>query len=655
MTERSSKKPFTVADLYLHHKVLESQCDPAGSFAVCTVESIDRDDDGYLSRLWLFPLDGSPGRQLTRGPGRDSTPKLSPSGRRLAFVSTRTGTPQLFLLDLAGGEAQQACTFEGGVVDVEWSPDEKYLLATAAVKVDPELRGGRPAQPPGERKVQVELAWRLPYKTDGAGYQLDREIHLFRIDPGGGRAEQLTDGAFDVYGFCASPDGGRIAYVRTREGRFAHRTDLWLCRAHGGGHREATRDIATVMQPAWSPDGRHIAFAGAAKEGDAQSRLWLHDAGRNEARPLGDESIELASGEPFRWRADGAGLLFVRAHRGRHHVAEIDLRGQVRAVPGPDRQLSAFSAGAGALVYCVDHPSWPSELWTCGLDGSGERKLSHFNAWWEERTPIRAEVRSFEVPDGRGGTETVEGWLLRAEGASGPGPLLNDLHGGPASYALLDFDTNVFWQVLCSSGWSVLALNAVGSASYGPEFCARLAGHWGEYDLPQHLAAIRSLQREGVCDHRIAVSGKSYGGFLSGYAIGNTDLFRAAVVMAPVGNIETHYGTSDGGYYADPLYMGTAPAFDRKLARQLSPMRHVEEARTPTLFMQGSQDERCPKCQSEELFVSLYRTGRASTELVLYPDENHAFLGHGKPSCREDAARRIIDWIRRHAEGSAAS
>lgn len=655
MTERSSKKPFTVADLYLHHKVLESQCDPAGSFAVCTVESIDRDDDGYLSRLWLFPLDGSPGRQLTRGPGRDSTPKLSPSGRRLAFVSTRTGTPQLFLLDLAGGEARQACTFEGGVVDVEWSPDEKYLLATAAVKVDPDLRGGRSAQPPGERKVQAEVAWRLPYKTDGAGYQLDREIHLFRIDPGGGRAEQLTDGAFDVYGFCASPDGGRIAYVRTREGRFAHRTDLWLCRAHGGGHREATRDIATVMQPAWSPDGRHIAFAGAAKEGDAQSRLWLHDAGRNEARPLGDESIELASGEPFRWRADGAGLLFVRAHRGRHHVAEIDLRGQVRAVPGPDRQLSAFSAGAGALVYCVDHPSWPSELWTCGLDGSGERKLSHFNAWWEERTPIRAEVRSFEVPDGRGGTETVEGWLLRAEGASGPGPLLNDLHGGPASYALLDFDTNVFWQVLCSSGWSVLALNAVGSASYGPEFCARLAGHWGEYDLPQHLAAIRSLQREGVCDHRIAVSGKSYGGFLSGYAIGNTDLFRAAVVMAPVGNIETHYGTSDGGYYADPLYMGTAPAFDRKLARQLSPMRHVEEARTPTLFMQGSQDERCPKCQSEELFVSLYRTGRASTELVLYPDENHAFLGHGKPSCREDAARRIIEWIRRHAEGSAAS
>ena len=168
-------------------------------------------------------------------------------------------------------------------------------------------------------------------------------------------------------------------------------------------------------------------------------------------------------------------------------------------------------------------------------------------------------IRSFEVPDGNGGSEEIEGWLIRAKDSRGPAPLLNDAHGGPAAYALMDFDTNVFWQALCSQGWSVLALNPVGSASYGAEFCGRLAGHWGEMDLPQHEAAIRALKAEGVCDDRVAISGKSYGGYLSAYAIGQTHLFKAAVVMAPVGNIETHYGTSDGGYYADPLYMGTAP------------------------------------------------------------------------------------------------
>jgi dipeptidyl aminopeptidase/acylaminoacyl peptidase len=306
------------------------------------------------------------------------------------------------------------------------------------------------------------------------------------------------------------------------------------------------------------------------------------------------------------------------------------------------------------LAYTIEHPSQPSEVHLCPTDGSGERQLSDFNPWWRERTPILAEVWEFQVPDGQGGTEKIEGWLLRAEGSSGPLPLLNDVHGGPSAYALLDFDTNVFWQVLCSRGWAVLALNAVGSASYGREFCDRLMGHWGEYDLPQHLAAVKQLQDEGVCDERTAIAGKSYGGYLSGWAIGQTAMFRAAVVMAPVGNIETHYGTSDGGYYADPYYMGTQDRFDRALAKKLSPMAHVEKATTPTLFMQGADDERCPKCQSEELFVSLMRAGTTPTELVLYPGEDHHFLGEGTPSVREDAAQRIVAWLEQHIDQAPA-
>jgi dipeptidyl aminopeptidase/acylaminoacyl peptidase len=141
------------------------------------------------------------------------------------------------------------------------------------------------------------------------------------------------------------------------------------------------------------------------------------------------------------------------------------------------------------------------------------------------------------------------------------------------------------------------------------------------------------------------MAGKSYGGYLSSWATGHTNIFKAAVVMAPVGNIETHFGTSDGGYYADPLYMDTAPRFDRKLARALSPLQHIEKSITPTLFMQGKDDERCPKCQSEELFVSLMRAGETPAELVLYPGESHGFLGEGGPGCREDAAARIVQWL----------
>ena len=642
-------KPFTVEDLYLHHKVTELEGSPDGKQVACTVKSVDRDQDGYVSCIWSVALDGSGVRQLTRGPGRDQSPRWSPDASQLAFVSDRGGSPRVHLLPANGGEAAPLGSLPGAVSDLRWMPDAKALVVSAAVTVDPDWRGERPGgrQPP-KRKVQAEVAWKLPYKSDGMGFMLAREIHLFRLDVRTGEHRQLTDGPFDVLAFGVSPNGRHLAYARTREGRFAHRTDLWTCDADGTRERQLTREFATVMSPAWSPDGRWIAFSATADEGDAQTNLYVLEFASGRVQRLGDPDLQVADPESVHWEQDSAGLLFARQHRGRHQVARISVPdGSLDVLVRGHRQFGAFTPEGDTMVYTVDHPAQPSEVHACPR-GAGERQLSDFNPWWKERVPLLVENWEFQVPDGRGGSETIEGWLLRAEGQSGPLPLLDDVHGGPASYALLDFDTNVYWQVLCSQGWAVLALNAVGSASYGREFCDRLAGHWGEYDLPQHLAAVQQLRDEGVCDARIAIAGKSYGGYLSAWAIGHSNLFRAAVVMAPVGNIETHYGTSDGGYYADPYYMGTRERFDRALAKQLSPMAHVEKATTPTLFMQGASDERCPKCQSEELFVSLMRAGSTPAELVLYPGEDHHFLGEGTPSVRQDAAERIIDWTSRH-------
>jgi dipeptidyl aminopeptidase/acylaminoacyl peptidase len=661
MPDAMTKTPFTIDDLHRHRKVLEVAVAPAGDEIACTVRSVEREHNGYRYALWRVPLDGSPPWELT-APGIKTAnmPKWSPDGKTLAFVSSQTGSLKLHGVDREGGASYQWGDFASGVSDYRWSPDGAFLLVASGVGVDPDLRGARPGGPSTADPGVVEVAWKLPYKADGTGYLLQREIGLFRLDPATGEQARLTDGAFDVLGFDIAPDSRQVAYTRTRAGRFAHCTELWLCPTDGGEHRPLVQDLAVVATPAWSPDGRWIAFTGARREGDGQSTLWLHEIASGRTAPFLDEGLEIAAGGALHWSPDSASLVFVQAHRGRHRIVSGDLAQRaLRTLAGGERQFGAFGCGGATLAYAVDRPDLPSEVWTttfadASFDGEAdERQRTDFNPWWRERTDLSVELRSFDVPDGLGGTESVEGWLIGAAGTTGAAPLLSDAHGGPSSYALLDYDSNVFWQILCSSGWRVLALNAVGSSSYGREFCERLSGHWGEYDLPQHLAVLDRLQADGLCDERVALSGKSYGGFFSCWAIGHTDRFRASVVMAPVGNIETHYGTSDGGYYADPLYLGTAPAFDHRKARAMSPLHYVERATTPTLFLQGKDDERCPKCQSEELFVSLMRAGDTPAELILYPNEGHSFLGSGNPACRTDASRRITAWLGRHVDASA--
>src|SRR4051812_48571227 len=227
-------QPFTVEDLYRHQKVTELDAAPDGRSVACTVRSVDREKDDYLSCIWALELDGRRPRQLTRGPGLDQSPRWSPDGTQLAFVSNRGGSPQVHLLPRDGGEAAPLGRLPGAVSDLRWMPDARALVVTAAVDVDPDWRGERPnGRQPAQSKSQPQVAWKLPYKSDGIGYLLSREIHLFRLDASSGEHRQLTDGPFDVLAFGVSPNGRNLAFVRTCEGRFAHRSELWVCEPDG--------------------------------------------------------------------------------------------------------------------------------------------------------------------------------------------------------------------------------------------------------------------------------------------------------------------------------------------------------------------------------------------------------------------------------------
>lgn len=647
-------QPFGVDDIFAHHDLSEVDGCPTQELLACTVQTLGREGDAILSKLWCVPLDGTAPRPLTTGGSSDSGARWSPDGRRIAFVSSRAGRNQVFVLPRDGGEAVQLGQLDGTVASLRWSPSGQQLAVVCSLQVNPELRGRRAGPddklpPPGG----PQLAWKLPYKSDGMGYTLDQEDHLFTVDAHSGDSRQITNGPFDVRGVCWSPCGRQLAYVRTREGDAAHRTDLWLADADGGNARQLSTEQSQALSPAWSPDGRWIVFSGTLEEGDAQVRLWCAEVASGTVQGLGSESIEISSeNDSVRFvGSDSREVLALVARRGVHDLVALSVpEGRERLLlAGGQRQLMALAHTREHLAFVVHSPVSATELHACRHDGSGERRLGRFNTWWDDRLHAQLERRSFEVPDSEGGQMAVDGWLLRPSGVQGATPLLVEMHGGPTSYVLFDHRPTAYWALMCSRGWSVLALNASGSASYGRGFADRLRGRWGELDLPQHLAAVDQLQREGLASEKIAAIGKSYGGFLAAWAIGHTERFCAAVVMAPVANLEAHYATSDSGYYADVFDMHGDREEQRALYRRLSTTQYAARATTPTLILQGALDERCPRSQGEELFVTLKRGRNPPCELVLYPQASHKFTTSGPPSVQRDALQRIVDWLERWA------
>jgi dipeptidyl aminopeptidase/acylaminoacyl peptidase len=312
-----------------------------------------------------------------------------------------------------------------------------------------------------------------------------------------------------------------------------------------------------------------------------------------------------------------------------------------------DRQITAWNLAPTAerVAFVYTDLETPMDVAVVNLDGSGERRLTGVNdallAELDYRPPQR---RTFQTPHGE-----IDGWVMRAAGAQGPTPLLVDIHGGPHSAFGSVFPLNPFyWLVAQAQGWTVLATNPTGSGTYGREFARTLLGQWGEYDLPEQMAAIDALVEEGIADpDRLAVTGYSYGGYMTSWVVGHTDRFKAAVIGAPVTNLESFHGTSDIGMWFGPFEMGGPLIENREVFRRLSPITYIDQVTTPCLILHGEADDRCPIGQGEEFFIGL-RAQKKPAEMVRYPGGSHAFRGAGTPSHRLDYVNRLIDWITRY-------
>ncbi|HZX80578.1 MAG TPA: S9 family peptidase [Lysobacter sp.] len=640
-------KPVTPDDLYQHRHLQDISGVTEHGRVAFVVSRASKRKGGYRSTAWLIDTASTRrARQLTSAQFNAQSVVVDPAAERVAFVSQRQDddSPQVYLIATDGGEARALTRADGGIASLlAWSQDGGRLLALQSFKWKEDGRDDPDAQ---SRPLVVRF---LPYKMDGSGPKVGERTRLVSIDAASGEVTTLVEGDFDVSDAMWSPDGATLAFSRKRSGLQRHQADLWLAKGDGSDARQVTHDLYSVSGLRFSPDGKRLAFGAGTIEGESLVALFVYDVESGEKHsPKGDD-LQL-EGATLVWHPDGDRIATIASRNGLFEIAVLHVdSGGVTPLEGGLRHVTALAPSGDGLVFVASTLRELDEVFRVDWDGRNEKRLTPFNrTWFGQRIRPRVSKRSFEVPDAKGGTERIEAWIMLPPEGDGPFPTLVDFHGGPESITLIDFASHLYWYPLIAKGYAVIAPNPVGSGGYGGEFARRLIGHWGEYDLPQVEAVLTQLRSERVVGEALGCYGKSYGGYLSAWTAANSDMFKAAVVSAPVANLQSHGGTSDTGYYVTPYAMGADLHESAEQYARLSPVEHAAKIDTATLFLNGQDDQRCPVGQCEEMFANVIRAGHPNAMMVVYPGGSHSLAGSGRPAHRVDYHGRVVDWIDRH-------
>jgi dipeptidyl aminopeptidase/acylaminoacyl peptidase len=633
------------ADLALLRIPAAPTISPDGRLVAVAVARIDLDANAYRSDVWVVPTDGAAApRRFTAGK-RDSRPQFSPDGRQLAFL--RAGDddkPQLHVMPADGGEPRRVCEHPLGVEQFAWSPDATRLAYVARL---PEPgRYGTDKDVPSEKEPPRRITT-LQYRLDDIGFTNDRRPHVFVVDALAEDAKplQITRGDYEHGDPAWSPDGRTLAFVSAR-----HETrdedavnDVFVAPAEGGDALRVTASSLTVARPAFSPDGQTIWFCGV--DPDLAGRptvLWSVPAdGAAPPRRLTDP--ERFDHEP----AFGGGVLpllvdeqavtTISLDRGAVGLLRFPLDGgEPQRLLGGRRQVHDYAAADGVLAAVVSDPTSAGEVVV--LRDGVETTLSDFGALLARS----ASLRPMEELEGtaQDGTK-VHGWVLKPVGA-GPHPVVLMVHGGPfAMYGYTLFDEA---QVYVGAGYAVVMGNPRGSSGYGENHGRAIVGDFGNLDSQDVLALLDAALADPDLDgDRVGVMGGSYGGFMASWLAARSDRFRAAISERACNAFDSFEGSSDIGWFFVKTYNGTDPA--RVLAQ--SPLTHVDRIRTPMLLIHSEHDWRCPVEQAQRLFVAL-KQRKVEVEFLLFPGEGHELSRSGLPSHRIARFEAILAWWARH-------
>ena len=648
-------RPLKADDLFSLRDVADPRLSPDGRSVAYTLTTLDAKEDASDTDVYLVPVDGAEPLRLTSGKKSETSPRFSPDGEWIAFLSDREGKKtQVYLLSRRGGEAVKRTAFPGGVSDLAWSPDSKRL-ALVVSDPDPDAPDEEEEGKTGEEKKKTPkpiVLRRAQFQRDGEGFlgEVRKHVHVFDVLKKA--SVQVTSGPFDDSEPTWSPDGQAIAFVSNRtlpDPDRSQNTDVFVVGAREG---EVPRGVASGpgadSSPSFSPDGQSIAYVAGGAPGDlwyGASHVAIAPVAGGPSRPL-TAALDRNVASP-RFTPDGRAVLFLLEDRGNRHLARVPVEGgPIERVVDGERDVQAFDvARGGEIVVLETSVQQPPEI--SAVAGSGLRRLTHANDAFL-KTVALGRVERFRATS-RDGT-VVDGFLtLPPDHVPGQKrPAVLRIHGGPADQYSTAFELE--WQVLAGHGYAVVAANPRGSTGRGTAYSRAIWADWGNKDYEDLMAVVDHVVGTGVADEdRLGVGGWSYGGIMTDVVISKTSRFKAAISGAGMANHLAGYGT-DHYQYEWEVELGLPWKAPDLWLRLSSPFFAVENVTTPTLFLCGAKDVNVPLLATEQMYQALRRVGRVDTELVVYPDQWHSIE---TPSYRKDRFERYLAWYDRYLRKDA--
>ena len=661
----SAPRPITIADYFRIREVRDPQSSPDGQWIAYSVSSPNKEEDKSKSRIWMIPAAGGEAIALTAEGNSSSHPRWSPDGKWLGFLSSRDeGKTQVWVLNRLGGEAQKLTDTPQNVEDFVWSPDSTHLALVLRDPTDDELEAGKnktkianAGDADKAKEGKTPKPWvidRLQFKVDEIGYLDRRRTHLYVFDIVSKSIKQITSGDYDDDEPAWSPDGKLLAFTSNRaapDPDASYNKDIWTVSADNsdkGAHAtEVTTNPGDDSAPAWSPDGKWIAYSTQLDPKlfqYATKHIGLSPAAGGPARVLTLPLDRMATNPRF--APDGKSIYFIADDDGTQVLCEVNLADGKISRPISGRFiLYAYSVSrAGDIAAQIATATHPDEIY---LSRAGKLdRVSHTNdAFLAQLKLSDPEYVKFKSKDGT----IVAGYLYKPLDYV-PGkkyPTLLRPHGGPVWSYYAEFA--LFAQLFAANGYVVLYPNPRGSSGYGQDFCKAIFADWGNKDYQDDMAIVDYAVEKGIADpDKLGVGGWSYGGISTDFIIGQTTRFKAAISGAGAAEFTSFYGHDQyqKDYYTELGY----PWENKALWDKLAPFYKVKSITTPSLFMGGAIDWNVPVLGGEQMYQALKALGR-ETALVVYPGEYHEFA---TPSHIADRLARYLAWYNHYVKGDSA-